>query len=231
MSQPPSHLLTVWNPSYSDSAMDAHLEVLLGWAERRARGEADEDDVYVWWAKLKSPNRQQPLPHAAEILALQQQLDAGLETHLYLTDYRSLYVGHLDEITADDVLAGTPDEITHMPLHYRGHPADFWFRLLDIRRLVADDTVATIEELKKLRNLRYHDRAVSLYGGMVELPLIVRREDDAGWFADAQLLTGGRLWAELDAEQRGDTARLGPELRDGSGSVSVDAINHARSRL
>jgi hypothetical protein len=40
----------------------------------------------------------------------------------------------------------------------------------DIRRLVADDTPAVMEELKRLRNTRYHDRPVSLYGGMVDLP-------------------------------------------------------------
>jgi hypothetical protein len=208
------HLLTVWNPSYSDSAMDAHLEVLLGWAESHEAGEAEADDIYVWWAKLKSENRQQPLPHSMEILALQEQIDAGQETHLYLTDYRSLYVAQLDEVTDEDVPSDTEDEVAHMPLYYRGRAADFWFRLTDIRLVVADDTPQTIEELKRLRNQRYNDRPVSLYGGMVELPLVVRREDDVTWFEDRALLTEGRLWAQFDAEQRGDAERMGQELRD-----------------
>jgi hypothetical protein len=207
------HLLTVWNPSYADSIMDAHLEVLLGLADRR-EGDAEPEDPYVWWAKIKSPNRQQPLPHIADILAIQEQIDRGEETHLYLTDYRSLYVAHLDEITADDVAAETPDEVAHMPRYYVGQQADFWFRLADIRLLVADDSVATIEELKKLRNVRYHGRPVSLYGGMVELPLIVTREDGVAWFSDAGALTDGRLWAQHDAEMRGETERMARELRD-----------------
>ena len=45
---------------------------------------------------------------------------------------------------------------------WRSQFADFWFRLWDIRRLVAGDTAAVIEELKRLRNTRYHDRPVSL---------------------------------------------------------------------
>src|SRR5690606_19213592 len=102
------------------SAMDSHLEVLLGWAELRDRDEASPDDVYVWWAKIRSPNRQQPLPHRDDVLALQQQIDAGSETHLYLTDYRSLYVARLVEITGDDVLATDPGEIDHMPHYYEG---------------------------------------------------------------------------------------------------------------
>lgn len=210
--------------------MDAHLEVLLGWAERRARGEASDDDVYVWWAKLRSPNRQQPLPHRGEILAIQEQIEREVETHLYLTDYRSLYVARLDEISDEDVLNGDADESDHMPLYYRGMHADFWFLIDDIRLLVADDTVATIAELKKLRNRRYHDRPVSLYGGMVELPLIVWREDEVSWFGESDALTGGKLWAERDSEMRSEVERLGRELRDNLLGREVWAVLEPSSR-
>ena len=71
---------------------------------------------------------------------------------------------------------------------------------------MADDTPGVSEELGRLRNTRYHDRPVSLYGGMVELPLIVTRDDGARWFADRDLLTSGRLWAERDADLRVDTS-------------------------
>jgi hypothetical protein len=36
MSAPSQHLLTLWNPSYTDEALDAHLRVLLDWASARA---------------------------------------------------------------------------------------------------------------------------------------------------------------------------------------------------
>ena len=212
--QPPRHLLSVWNPSHADDAMDRHLEVLLRWAAARRDGRADDDDVYVWWAKLRSPNRQAPLPHAGEVLDLAPQIDAGIETHLYLTDYSSLYVAHLVEVTAENVLEEFPDERDHMPTYYDQHDSDFWFRIWDIRRLVAGDPPATIEELKRLRNVRYHDRPVSLYGGIVDLPLIVTREDGASWFSDIRALTEGRRWAERDADLRGETERLSAELRD-----------------
>ncbi|MEJ2218726.1 MAG: hypothetical protein P8099_19225 [Gemmatimonadota bacterium] len=59
----PHHLLTVWNPAYADDALDAHLRVLLRWAERSRdpQDDATPDDVYVWWAKIRSPNRDQAL--------------------------------------------------------------------------------------------------------------------------------------------------------------------------
>ena len=210
----PRHLLAVWNPSYADDPLDAHVRVLLHWAERRRKGEAEDDDVYVWWARIRSPNRQDDLPHLTDVLALQQQIDDGVETHLYLTDYRSLYVGLLDEITDEDILREWEGEADHMPAYYRGMRVDVWFRLLDIRRIVADDTLAVIEELRKLRNVHYHERPVSLYGGMTNLPLVLTRDEEVGWFRDTSTLLGGRLWVERDAENRSETERMARELRD-----------------
>ncbi len=71
--------------------------------------------------------------------------------------------------------------------------------------MIADDTIAVIEELKKLRNTRYNDRPVSIYGGMVELPLIVTRDDGARYFEPdvREKLIEGRYWVEFDAERAG----------------------------
>jgi hypothetical protein len=43
MFAPSAHLLMLRNPSYADDALDAHLRVLLDWANARALGEADDD--------------------------------------------------------------------------------------------------------------------------------------------------------------------------------------------
>ena len=89
---------------------------------------------------------------------------------------------------------------------------DCWFRLGDIRRLVLDDTVAVIAELRKLRNTHYEDQPVSLYGGMVNLPLVVSRDDGSPFF-DPELrdrLLEGKYWAEADAARTG----LGAVERD-----------------
>lgn len=39
-----------------------------------------------------------------------------------------------------------------------------------------------IAELRALRNLGYNDKPVSLYGGMVDLPLVVYRPDNRRFF-------------------------------------------------
>jgi hypothetical protein len=215
-----SHLVTVWNPAYASDAMDATVSLLLQRAQDFRRDSTDDEDVYVWWGKVKSSNRQQPMPHLQEILALDKLLraegGAEVEMHLYLTDYRSLYVAHVGEITADDVLE-TDDESGHVPAYYAASSfkCDCWFRLFDIRRIVFDDTVAVVDELRKLKNVHYNDRPVSIYGGMVDLPLVVKRDDGARYFEPdvrAQL-TDGRFWVEFDAARAG-VGRMEQELRE-----------------
>jgi hypothetical protein len=212
------HLLGVWNPSYASDAMDAHLRVLLDNIAGLRSGKLKEEEVHVWWGKVRSKNRIQQLPHLPEILSLDAELadqgESGRELHLYLTDYRSLYVGHVYEISAEDV---TADEADHVPAYYKERRlhCDCWFRLGDIRRLILDDTVGVIAELKKLRNTHYGDRAVSLYGGMVDLPLIVSRDDGARFFDPAirTSLLDGQYWAEADAGRTGLGA-IERELRE-----------------
>jgi hypothetical protein len=228
------HLVGVWNPSYAADAMDATVALLLARVRDFRAKELDEDDVYVWWGKVRSANRQAPLPHLADILAMDSDLSADdgveREMHLYLTDYRSLYVGHVAQIVADAV-EDDDEEREHVPSFYGegGWRCDCWFRLFDVRRVVSDDTVAVVEELKKLRNTRYNDRPVSIYGGMVELPLIVRRNDGARYFeSDARArLIDGRFWVEFDAERAG-IGEMERELRDNVvGEAAWNALDPA----
>jgi hypothetical protein len=229
------HLVGVWNPSYAADAMGATISLLLDNVRAFRAREIPEDDVYVWWGKVKSPNRQQKLEHLDDILAIDDALlsdDAAdaHEVHLYLTDYRSLYVGHVGQIVRADDLA-EEDERQRIPRFYRENnlKCDCWFQLLDIRRVVADDTLAVVEELKKLRNTRYNDRPVSIYGGMVELPLIVTRDDDARYFEPdvRERLVEGRYWVEFDAERTG-IGEMERELRDNVvGEAAWNALDPA----
>ena len=103
------HLVGVWNPSYAADAMGATISLLLDNVRSFRASGSDEDDVYVWWGKVKSPNRQQKLEHLEDIIAIDASLsedaDDSAEVHLYLTDYRSLYVGHVGQIVRDGDLA------------------------------------------------------------------------------------------------------------------------------
>lgn len=199
--------------------MEEHLRVLLTLAQRCEHGDTSDDDVYVWWGKVRSPNRQQTQAHADDIRAMDAALEdesrEARETHLYLTDYRSLYVADLVEVFEGDL---PRPEREHVPAYYEREAlnCDFWFRLADIRRLVADDLVGVIDELRLLRNVHYSDRPVSLYGGMVDLPLVVTRPDGRRYFDERErdVITGGALWAEWDAEHTAGLGAIEAELRD-----------------
>ena len=197
-----SHLVTVWNPAYATDPLEAHLRILLDWDARA--GATNDDDVYVWWGKVKSGQRQQPMPHLGDVLALEGAAGDDAEVHLYLTDFRSLYVADVHMVTTTDPRV---DDHEHVPAYYAKHelPCDCWFLLRDIRALVRDDLEGVTAELAQLRNTRYADRPVSIYGGMVDLPLLVSRPDGRRFFDESEraLLANGQRWARFDAEQGG----------------------------
>lgn len=211
------HLVAVWNPSYVRNAMEEHLAVLLRHAAAVREGRVSDEDVYVWWGRVHSRNRRTDLPNLADVRAIDEALGAedAPETHLYLTDYQSLYVADLAEIHFGPLPDG---EAQHVPSYYAADrlECDFWFKLWDVRRLVTDDIVATIEELKKLENVHYHDQAVSLYGGMVDLPLLVTRPDGTRFFAEDErdVATDSSLWAEFDAQMGVGIMSVERSLRD-----------------
>ena len=234
------HFVSVWNPQYALDAMDVHLGVLLSAIkeDRRQPGEAERNDsgVYVWWGKLRSADGQHPLPHA-EALAraasvVRRAVAESHEVHLYLTDYRSLYVGDVRELTLEDVRdqdgprvpkyvraraskpPGSAGSKSALPPYKRA--ADCWFKLADIRRLVADDTTAVAAEVERLRNVGDGGRRVSLYGGMRDLPLVVTRDDHARLFAPDERddRRGRRWWAEIDRARGKGIGAIERDLRD-----------------
>ena len=111
--------------------------------------------------------------HGDEIAAVYSQIEEGVETHLYLTDYRSLYVGLLDDIDESNIFAEYPEEAEHAPAYYREHFADFWFRLTDIRRIVFTDDDAS-ERFEPLRcSVRLQEQRVRRLGVAAALALRV----------------------------------------------------------
>lgn len=197
--------------------MEEHLAVLLRSSAAQRSNPRGDYEAYVWWGSVRSTHRRSELPHLADIRAVDETLagDNPPETNLYLTDYRSLYVADLAEIQFGPL---EQSELSHVPAYYAlDHlECDFWFRLSDVRRLVSDDMAATIEQLKKLNNVHYFDQPVSLYGGMVNLPLVVTRPDGVTFFDpnERDLATDASSWAEFDAEIGARVAEVGRSLRD-----------------
>jgi hypothetical protein len=191
--------------------------VLRSWSQKHDDGKAADESLYVWWGKVKSPNRQQPMAHLGDVRSAAEAARSGVEVQLYLTDYRALYVGEVLDVASGE-LSPAEQGGGHAPSYYKEGDlrCDLWFKLGDIRRLVTDDTLQVVEELKKLRNVHYNDRPVSIYGGMVDLPLVVTRDDERRFFDpdERDALTDGVLWAEFDAEAGAGIGGMEKELRE-----------------
>jgi hypothetical protein len=230
----PLHLLTVWNPAYQVDALEEHVQALRHWAaeSRRAHeraeaaGTASEGphaDAYVWWGLVRSPNRVGDLTEEvrASLRRVQTQLAAGdvPETHLYITDFQSLYVADLLDVHIVETDGPLPDdEYAHVPDYYgeKGLACEAWFQLADVRSLVRRDLPQVAAQLRQLLNANYHDRPVSLYGGMVDLPLLVTETRAQAWFdlVEREEITDGRLWVEWDSMEAGGVADMERQLRD-----------------
>lgn len=215
------HLVALWNPSYAVDALDAHAQLLLKHVRAAEAKKAAWSEAYVWWGRVRSQNRQQPLEHLSTILALNNGISERGELQLYLTDFRSLFVAEVFAIASGDKVVEDPD---HVPRYYATDrlSCDCWFKLGDLRMLVDDDTLAVQAELKQLRVTTYNDRPVSLYGGMVNLPLLVTRPDGECFFDEDErdLLNDGALWVVAD-EARFGLGGLMADLRDNLFGVAV----------
>ena len=164
--------------------------------------------------RVGATQHQQPLEHLPQIFAVNAGIESRDELHLCLTDYRSLYVAEVLAVEDGDKKTTDP---RHTPEYYRRDnlTCDVWFKLGDIRALVNDDTLAVQAELRKLRVTSYNDRPVSLYGGMVNLPLLVTRPDGIRFFDDdeRELLNDADLGVVADAARVG-LGLLMADLRD-----------------
>lgn len=77
------HLVSVWNPSYANDAMEEHLAILLREASATGDDVLESESVYVWWGKVRSPNRQQPQANLGDIRRLATQRDAALGAQVH----------------------------------------------------------------------------------------------------------------------------------------------------
>src|SRR4029077_20605625 len=98
--------------------MDEHRAMLLRLIAARPGEKRPLEDAYVWWGRIRSGHRRGVLAHLEEVLALNEGLETkSAELHLYLTDFRSLYVGEVLEVSDDDVR----DDKEHVPAYYGAH--------------------------------------------------------------------------------------------------------------
>jgi len=124
------HLVVKWNPgdSFEPATIAAHADILVKFPT---------DRPHVWWGKLSKTGRLGIT--SADVLAIQEQIRRGEETHLYLycpdRAKPCVHVGKLEWVQE-----GNPGEPDRVPTYYSrlAYPIPFWFRLSDIRELTTE---------------------------------------------------------------------------------------------
>ena len=214
---PVRHLLSAWNPVAGAAPMETHLRVLHDGARKYRMKAWTEDEVYVWWGQPRRRGRDVTVPDLAGLEIEPTRNDPGPETHLYLTDFASLYVGHLGGVqTADPHLDRRE---VRVPSHYRRQRLDcaIWFKLWDVRRLIENDPRGVAFELHRLRAIGdgEGERPVSPYDGGLPLPVMVTDTREVRYFDPdtRRAYTDGKLWVEFDAEHTG-TGAVERDLRE-----------------
>jgi DNA mismatch endonuclease, patch repair protein len=205
-------LLTVWNPSYAADPLDEHLRILLDWADRYRNGECGRGGRLrlVGQAPLAEPRSAAAAPRrdlALQAADREGRRDAPLPDRLPLA-LRRAPRGHRRRECA------RRREDEHMPAYYA-------------RSAPTSGSASSTSAGSCRTTRRRHRRAEAAAQHALPRPagLALRRhgraaahrharKDGKQWFPEATSLTEGRLWAQHDAELRGETARMGRELRD-----------------
>jgi len=215
------HLLFLLNPYYQPDPIGEHLSLLRdSWIDC---GAGDHSRAFVWIGKVRSSQRgTERHAHTESFLALQKQIEAGVETHVYLTDLASLWVGHLMQIAEEPPHGSDADG--HVPLYYGQAKLDveLWLKMADLRSLVQTGGADLHSELTELADVHYGQRRVSLFGGIYHWPILVSERSPQAYFDPANFVdpaegTTGlsqRCWALMQAHQGHDILSMGTDLRD-----------------
>lgn len=211
-----NHLLEVWDPIEGSEHLQAHSLVLLDAVRRFRSGRCTEDDVYVWWGHDcgggAAPDRDQ-LEAVLRVPVEPSRDDPGPETLLYLTDFSSLYVAHVGEITREDV---TSRRSASVPRIYRRNKmrCEVWYRLWDMRRIVDQDTQGVARQLRELK-IANSERPLALRGGIPKAPFVVTSDREDRYFEPAirKQFIEDKFWVEFDST-RIDVGAVERDLRN-----------------
>jgi hypothetical protein len=188
------HLVVKWNAkeSFEPGTIPAHAKVLS----------ADPSpESFVWWGKISKTGRRGIT--GSDIKILQQQINRGVETHLYLycpdSPSPTLHVGRLSWVQNQ-----RPKEQERIPTYYSklAYRIPFWFKLTDIRLLSKEH----LENLALRSGDRYDEVATNFY------PLVVNERNSLSLFDYTE--TRGKKWHELqqlDQPRRAESS-MDPKL-------------------
>jgi len=164
------HLLILYNPYYQKNVIEEHVSILIN--------QNSQSSATVAFGKVRSRLRDYEHPHEEKLQSLYRSISRTNYLQLFLTDYSSIYVAKVIEVTQKECwdLA---------PAYYRekGLDVETWFIISDIRRIVHNDFVQVRDRvLANFTTPNFGGHHYAVYGNSYVYPLVVEMDNEIDYF-------------------------------------------------
>jgi hypothetical protein len=161
------NLLILYNPYYQKNVIKEHLEVLL-------------ENEEVAFGKLKSKLKVTSHPFEEKLQELIQNVNEENYLQLFLTDYSSIYVAKVINVSTDDLSAKAP-------AYYKNHNVEAWFLIDDMYEIIRDEFESVRDKiLANFTTPNYGNHTFALYGNNYVYPLIVEQKNEIDYFLNVE---------------------------------------------
>ncbi|MGE4457566.1 MAG: HP0729 family protein [Arcobacteraceae bacterium] len=165
------NLLVLYNPYYQNDVIEQHLKVLI-------------ENEKVAFGKIRSKLKNVEHGFEDALQNIYTQTSATNPMQLFLTDYASMFVAKVIEITNEDM--------SHIaPPYYKekGLEVEQWFVIGDIKELVRNDFETVRDHyLANFTTPNFGNHTYATYGNKYVYPLVVEMKQPVNYFEDSEQL-------------------------------------------
>lgn len=162
-----NNLVILYNPYYQSDVIEQHLKVLI-------------DKETVAFGKIKSKIKVVENEFLDELNEIYAFTNDSKYLQLFLTDYSSLFVAKVTEVTSADM--------SHIaPSYYKDKELEVeqWYVIKDIRELVRNDFESVRDNyLANFITPNFRNHTYAIYGNSYVYPLIVDMKHETDYFAN-----------------------------------------------
>ena len=157
--------LILYNPYYQNDVIEQHLKILI-------------ENGEVAFGKIKSALKTTEHNFNDQVHQVYETINEENYMQLFLTDYSSIYVAKVVQVTSFDKSSIAPSYYKDKNLNI-----EKWFIIKDMREIVSDDFEAVRDGiLTNFTTPNYGDHSYALYGNNYSYPLIIEQKTVTNYF-------------------------------------------------
>jgi len=199
------NLLILYNPYYQKNVIEEHIDILLN--------SDSQSNAKAAFGKIRSKLRDYEHPYQERLNEIYDSISEENYLQLFLTDYSSIYVAKVIEVTTEDRSDMAPDYYRHKKLD-----VERWFVISDMREIVRNDFESIRDRiLSNFTTPNFGDHHYAIYGNSYVYPLVVEMDEKMDYFENDN--DGFRYFTEIfKSQNRLDTKKALIDYRFGEKS-------------